>query len=70
MVYCERTVRAGGGLVKDTGMLIVRDWVTVFHNLHGTGPRRVSGRAQDTTRGGAGYGVLQRTVENLACVCE
>jgi hypothetical protein len=32
------------------------------------GPRRVSDRAQDTTMGGAGDRVLQRTIENPACL--
>jgi len=32
------------------------------------GPRRVSGRAQDTARGGVSDSVLQQTVESLVCL--
>jgi len=38
VVSCERTVRAGGGLVKYAGMLATRDWIAVFHYANESRP--------------------------------
>jgi nickel transport protein len=60
VVSCERTVRAEGGLVKSAGMVVNQRAVcrtSLF--LRKTGPRRVSGRAQDTTRGGVWKSAVQ-----------
>ncbi|MCA1793650.1 MAG: hypothetical protein LC660_07220 [Desulfobacteraceae bacterium] len=38
VVSCERTVRAGGGLVQYGGILTVREWIALFHYAHGTWP--------------------------------
>ena len=68
MVSCERTVRSGGGLLKkDRDSFQSDDGMQFCIVLMQTGPRR-SGRAQETTRGGAWDRVLYRAIENLACL--
>jgi len=68
VVSCERTVRSGGGLVKFAGMIPNRGRVAALHCSYADRPPQISGRAQDTTRGGARESVLHRTIKNLACL--
>ena len=60
MVSCERTVRFGGGLVKFAGMIPNRGRVAALHCSYANRPPQISGRAQDTTRGGAWDRVLHK----------
>jgi protein-L-isoaspartate(D-aspartate) O-methyltransferase len=49
-------------------MLSTSERVAVGHYSHANRPRRISGRAQETDRGGSWDRVLQRTVGNLTCL--
>jgi len=66
VVSCERTVRAGGAGRYAT--MTEPEKGDQSEKIYGNRPRRISGRAQGTTRDGAGNGVLQITVENLECL--
>ena len=47
---------------------LLSEIVSLYFIIHmEPGPRRVSGRAQDITRGGAGHRVMQQSVENPEC---
>jgi hypothetical protein len=68
VVSCERTVRAGGasrhaGMKEpDTGDQILNK------KSCGNQPRKISGRAQDTTRGGVRDRMQYSNTKNLACL--
>ncbi len=48
------------------GWFSTRKRVAALHCSYANRPPQISGRAQDTTRGGAWDRVLHRTIENLA----
>ena len=68
MVSCERTVRSGGGLAKFAGMIPNKGRVAALNCSYADRPPQISGRAQDTNRGGARESVLDRTTKNLGCL--